>query len=124
MALLMYLATSLFIWLFTLPVMGLFDPNRFTEIVTGPALESHLEYARNQAIQRQRPVTVCASDNGRDCSGSSQWKAGWIVFTDSDRNPGQFNPDDELLCAYVGESQRPTLEINVKLCQIFREWCH
>lgn len=113
-AVLMYIATSLFIWFFTIPSMGLFDTTTSQNISIGPSLASHLEYARNQAIERKQPVTICASENGLGCSGSNQWVAGWIVFTDSDRNPGHFNPDDKLLYAYAGEKQTPALKINAK----------
>lgn len=111
-ALLMYIATSLFIWFFTLPSLGVFETRISQKSLIGPSLASHLEYARNQAIQRQQPVTICASENGLGCSGGNQWISGWIVFTDSDSYPGQFNSDDKLLYAYAGEHQTPALKIN------------
>ena len=45
-----------------------------------------LNLARNEAVARGRPVTVCASANGTSCDGSgvSDWSGGYIVFTDYD----------------------------------------
>jgi type IV fimbrial biogenesis protein FimT len=41
-----------------------------------------MNLARNEAIARGRPVTVCASANGTTCGGS--WSGGYMVFTDFD----------------------------------------
>jgi type IV fimbrial biogenesis protein FimT len=41
-----------------------------------------LNFARSEALRRAGPVTVCASDNGTDCSGDTDWSTGWIVFAD------------------------------------------
>jgi type IV fimbrial biogenesis protein FimT len=42
--------------------------------------------ARNEAVSRGRPVTVCASVNGTSCDGlgKSDWSRGYMVFTDFD----------------------------------------
>jgi len=42
--------------------------------------------ARNEAVARGRPVTVCASANSTTCDGVgvSDWSRGYIVFTDFD----------------------------------------
>jgi len=42
-----------------------------------------LQYARTEAITRNRNVSLCPSSNGTSCSGSD-WAAGWIVFHDQD----------------------------------------
>jgi type IV fimbrial biogenesis protein FimT len=43
-----------------------------------------MNLARNEAVSRGRPVSVCASTNGTSCQGSAtnDWSGGWIVFTD------------------------------------------
>lgn len=99
-------------WFFTLPTMGLFDTAISHTIFTGNSLDLHLEYARNQAIQRNQAITICGSDNGLSCSETNQWANGWIVFTDSDRNPGQLNADDDLLYAFDAKNRHLALEIN------------
>jgi type IV fimbrial biogenesis protein FimT len=45
-----------------------------------------MNLARNEAITRGRPVSVCASTNGTACTGAAtdDWSGGWIVFTDYD----------------------------------------
>jgi type IV fimbrial biogenesis protein FimT len=42
--------------------------------------------ARNEAVARGRPVSVCASVNGTSCDGLgvADWSRGYIVFTDFD----------------------------------------
>jgi type IV fimbrial biogenesis protein FimT len=45
-----------------------------------------LNLARNEALARGRPVTVCASVNGTTCDGTgvNDWSGGYMVFTDYD----------------------------------------
>lgn len=47
---------------------------------------SALNLARNEAVARGRPVTVCASVNGTTCDGggNADWSGGYMVFTDYD----------------------------------------
>ena len=113
-ALVVYLATSLFVWFFTLPSIGLFESGGSTNRLAGNSLDQHLQYARKQAIERQQPITICSSSNGLSCSRSHQWQHGWIVFTDSDRDPGQINAEDQLLLAYDAKRQTATLGINAE----------
>jgi type IV fimbrial biogenesis protein FimT len=49
-------------------------------------LLSAFNLARNEAVSRGRPVTVCASADGAACDGpgTGNWSNGWIVFTDYD----------------------------------------
>ncbi len=42
-----------------------------------------INLARTEALKRGRPVAVCASDDGDDCSGD--WSEGWIVVNDANR---------------------------------------
>ena len=44
-------------------------------------LLADLNYARNEAITRGLPVTVCHSRSATSCSGT--WSDGWIVFVNS-----------------------------------------
>ena len=55
------------------------------------ALIGALNIARNEAITRGAPVTVCASADGASCSGDDEWTSGWIVFTDANNPAGEVN---------------------------------
>jgi type IV fimbrial biogenesis protein FimT len=57
-----------------------------------------LNLARTEAVARGRPVSVCASVNGTSCdgTGTNDWSAGWIVFTDFD-TAGQLDANDAVL---------------------------
>jgi type IV fimbrial biogenesis protein FimT len=45
-----------------------------------------LNYARSEAVKRSATVTVCASNGGTSCSGSTNWTSGWLVFADANGN--------------------------------------
>jgi type IV fimbrial biogenesis protein FimT len=55
------------------------------------ALIGALNIARNEAVTRGIPVSVCASADGQDCSGAESWNTGWIVFTDAVAPVGQID---------------------------------
>jgi type IV fimbrial biogenesis protein FimT len=59
------------------------------------ALIGALNIARNEAITRGTPVTVCASADGASCSGDQEWSTGWIVFTDANGPAGELNDGAE-----------------------------
>jgi type IV fimbrial biogenesis protein FimT len=40
------------------------------------------QLARSEAIKRNAPVTLCASEDGDECSEDVGWEVGWIVATD------------------------------------------
>lgn len=43
---------------------------------------SAFNLARAEAITRGNTVSVCTSNNGTGCSGSTNWANGWIVFSE------------------------------------------
>lgn len=45
-------------------------------------LQTDLNLARGRAINHNIQTVICPSADGIDCSGSSNWQNGWIVFTD------------------------------------------
>jgi len=54
---------------------------------TANQLLTHLRYARNEAVNRNSPVSLCPSDDGTTCSGAADgWQRGYIVFADNDGN--------------------------------------
>ncbi len=65
-------------------------------------LLSALGYARGQAVRRAAPVSLCATVDLSHCSGSSDWTAGWIAFTDAAGEPGVLDRNDELLRVWHG----------------------
>jgi Tfp pilus assembly protein FimT len=54
-----------------------------------------LNYARAQAITRGQPVTVCSSNDGRQCT-DTPWTQGYLVFVDND-SPGVVDATDQVL---------------------------
>jgi type IV fimbrial biogenesis protein FimT len=63
--------------------------------------ESHqitasLALARSLAITRGKPVVVCPSENGRQCSGKANWSPGWMVVLDPE-GLGQPRSDRDIL---------------------------
>ena len=54
--------------------------NRMSAEVNG--LLGDMQLARAEAIKEGSSVTVCSSTDGANCSGSTDWSSGWIVFTD------------------------------------------
>jgi len=57
-------------------------------IATTNELLSAIHVARSEAIKLNKSVTVCASSNGTSCasSESGNWRKGWIVFADANRD--------------------------------------
>ncbi len=60
--------------------------------------------ARSEAIKRARIVSVCRSIDGRNCDyRGTDWRAGWIVFVNQDRDdPPERDPADELIVSAEG----------------------
>lgn len=46
-----------------------------------------LDFARSEAIKQDASITVCASSDGKTCSGTANWTAGWVVLNPA--NPAQ-----------------------------------
>lgn len=73
-----------------------------------------LQLARNEAVIRSAPVTLCAASNpaGTACAsgtGSINWSNGWIVFVDSAGAAGVIDAGDTVLRIY------PVLKANSTL---------
>lgn len=62
-------------------------------------LVAHINAARSEAVMLGTPVAVCASADQATCSGDTDWKSGWIVFTDNDGDPGVLDGADHMLLA-------------------------
>lgn len=68
-----------------------------------------LMLARSEAIKRGQEVTLCASDNGTDCSGSAgAWSQGWLIFRNP-QNAGQVPASSDIIRTHTGFSSGDTL---------------
>lgn len=47
-------------------------------------LASALSTARTEAASRNKAVTICASNDGVNCTDTLDWSAGWLVFEDAE----------------------------------------
>ena len=45
-------------------------------------LVTSLQLGRSEALKRNRPVSICASADGKDCGADTDWHTCWIAFTD------------------------------------------
>ena len=59
---------------------GLVANNR--AVTQSNALVSALQTARAEAVSRMAIVAVCARDDDDECSGTTDWENGWLVFVD------------------------------------------
>ncbi|MEZ5706676.1 MAG: GspH/FimT family pseudopilin [Burkholderiaceae bacterium] len=52
------------------------------------AFVDHLQLARAMAIKSSKRVVVCCSENGIQCTDSSEadWRHGWLIFRDENAN--------------------------------------
>jgi type IV fimbrial biogenesis protein FimT len=60
--------------------------------------------ARSEAIKRGHIVSVCRSSDGRNCeSRSGDWRGGWIVFANRDRDdPPERDSGEDLIASSGG----------------------
>jgi type IV fimbrial biogenesis protein FimT len=63
--------------------------------------------ARDEAVLRNHPVSICPSNNQSDCSGSD-WQQGWIVFADQNGS-GDKDGDDAVLQVFASEGDIASL---------------
>lgn len=61
-------------------------------------LGASIRYTKSEAVKRGLPVIICSSSDSIQCSTSSSWNIGWIIFVDSNSN-GIFDNGDILLKA-------------------------
>jgi type IV fimbrial biogenesis protein FimT len=50
------------------------------------ALAGSLAYTRSEAIRRNQHVVICKSNTNRECSLEGDWRQGWLVYVDVNRN--------------------------------------
>lgn len=59
-------------------------------------LDTALNFARMSAVNHNAHVVVCPSVDQQQCSRSTEWQHGWIVFADVDHN-GSHSADEPVL---------------------------
>jgi type IV fimbrial biogenesis protein FimT len=65
-----------------------------------------LNIARSEAVKRNATVTLCPSINGSTCSGND-WRPGWIVFHDVNRNNQRDATEDLIKVTPAIENTNP-----------------
>ena len=57
--------------------------------------------ARSEAIKRNGVVSICPTPDGITCQPAADWRSGWLIFVNDDRDsPAARDPDEELLRVY------------------------
>jgi type IV fimbrial biogenesis protein FimT len=69
---------------FAVGMNGVIQHHRLSAEVNQLIADIHL--TRSEAIKRSDTVTLCMSNTGNDCTRTSEWRYGWIVFTDINSN--------------------------------------
>ncbi|HZX76296.1 Tfp pilus assembly protein FimT/FimU [Lysobacter sp.] len=59
-------------------------------------LTGSLASARMVAISQRAPISVCPSQDGRNCRRDLSWDDGWIVFVDTNRSAKPAREEDVL----------------------------
>ncbi|KVW93452.1 GspH/FimT family pseudopilin [Thiobacillus denitrificans] len=67
-----------------------------------------LNYARSEAVKRAAPATVCSTNGGAACAGSTNWSTGWLVFADANGN-GVVNAGEAVLRVWPALNSGNTL---------------
>jgi type IV fimbrial biogenesis protein FimT len=49
-------------------------------------LVSSIQLARSESLKRGTNAVICASKDGKSCANKEDWRSGWIVFSDLNRN--------------------------------------
>ena len=73
--------------LFTLAlpsVSHMLSSNQQTSVLH--TLFTNLSLARTKAIVSQQHILLCKSSNGQQCTNTSKWSDGWLIFADIDNN--------------------------------------
>ena len=85
-------------------ILALIAAPSFTETINRTRRKTYanqlyedLAFARNEAIKRGVPVTVCPSTDGENCVASDSWVTGWIVFVDVANTGGRDAASEALL---------------------------
>lgn len=73
------------------------------------SLQASLSFARSEAIKRNNFVTVCSSNDAKNCIGD--WNKGWIVFVDNDVD-NTVDTDEPILQVVGATASKNTINFN------------
>ena len=80
-------------------------------------VNTQLAQARNTAITRRSPVTVCPSRGGGTCLSGTDWSAGWMLYLDPGRRNQPRNPGDVLRDRRFADPER------LEILRAWRDLC-
>ncbi len=75
------------------------------------ALIASLQQARSEALSGARPVVVCPTRNQTSCERQGDWSAGWLSFSDDNRN-GRLDPVERVLSVHALENSKLRVRIS------------
>jgi type IV fimbrial biogenesis protein FimT len=90
--------------------------NRIASEING--LLGDLQFARSEAIKEGQTIIVCASTDGVNCSGSTNWKTGWVVFFDANGNSKVDSPGETALRIQTAFNGTDSFQANKNLVSI------
>ena len=61
---------------------------------------NHFYFARSLAVQKEKHLIICPSEDGKSCIENGNWSRGLIVYEDRKRN-GILDPDDPVHGQYI-----------------------
>lgn len=112
---------SLIELLFVLFIVGILSAiavPTYKRYIASTRLAGHAQFvvetfrlARLEVFTRKVTVSLCASNDGQDCTGSP-WEDGWIVYTD-EGIPGTVDGSDEVLRRVAAYKGTTTFEVIV-----------
>ncbi|MDP1864033.1 MAG: GspH/FimT family pseudopilin [Thiobacillus sp.] len=70
-------------------------------------------YGRSEAVKRAAPATVCPTNGGAACAGSTNWSTGWLVFADANNN-GTVDANEDILRVWPALDNGNTLNSGAK----------
>jgi type IV fimbrial biogenesis protein FimT len=111
------IASAFFLALLGTPIFNLFIDRGPQHLLQEPLLASHLEYARQEAMREAVTVTVCPSQDGRNCLTDSDWHMGWLIFIDSVNPPNHLSVGDTLLYRQQGYMGNQAMVASASLIQ-------
>lgn len=89
----------------------------FQDLISSTRLSSQanemladIALARSESARRNQRVSFCASSNGTSCStAASDWKIGWIIFSDANADALVTAGDDEVIKIRSSSSGNTTI---------------
>jgi type IV fimbrial biogenesis protein FimT len=117
LGLLAVIVPALSLFLLGLPMLPKLTDSGNVQLLELNSLAAHLEYAREEAIRRQLPVTICPSHDSRNCAPGGNWQEGWIIFTDRESPGLNVSVGDTLLHRQGGEVGNQPLVASMDVLQ-------